>query len=322
MAQNTAATRVGLGNSDLSVYPFGLGGNTFGTRTDQRESERVLDAFVANGGNLIDTADMYSYWAPGASGGESEETIGKWMSDRGVRDQVVIVTKVGGMPSRMGLARENVEAALDDSLRRLQTDYVDLYFAHYDDESLPVEDYARTFDKFVRDGKVRFIGASNFSPARISEWLRIAEENDLAAPVALQPNYSLVSRQTYESQYAPLAESHKLGVMTYSSLASGFLSGKYRTAADLEGAPRGGAVEGYLNEDGLRVIEALGEVASSHGAAMSTVALAWLLAHPTVSAPLASATSPEQLDELMASTTLELTEAEIADLEVASRAFA
>lgn len=322
MNQSKAGTRVALGKSELKVFPFGLGGNTLGTRTDVEQSERVLDAFVAGGGNLIDTADMYSFWVPGGKGGESETVIGNWLKRRGQRDQVVISTKVGGMPQRKGLAPKNIEAALDDSLRRLQTDYVDVYFAHYDDENTPLEEFARAFDGLVKSGKVRYIGASNLSPERIEMWIRFANENGLAAPAVLQPDYSLVARKTYEQGYAPLAKAHGLGVMTYFSLASGFLSGKYRTAADLEGSPRGSAVKKFLNPDGLRVLEALQEVASAHGAAMSTVALAWLLAQPTVTVPLASATSTEQLAELMAAPGLQLSAQELASLTEASRAFA
>jgi aryl-alcohol dehydrogenase (NADP+) len=232
------------------------------------------------------------------------------------------VTKVGGWPPRKGLAPDNIEAALDDSLRRLRTDYVDLYYVHYDDEDTPLEVFATTLDDLVRDGKIRFVGASNMSPERIRTWINFARENDLAAPVALQPNYSLMARKSYEAEYAPLAAAEGLGVLTYSSLASGFLSGKYRSAEDLENAPRSGAVQSFLDEHGLGVIEALSGVASAHGAAMSTVALAWLLAQPTVTAPLASATSPEQLAELMASTELELTAEEIATLAEASQPFA
>lgn len=322
MAQGKSEKRVTLGQSDLRVYPFGLGGNTLGTRTDADASERVLDAFVAGGGNLIDTADMYSFWVPGKQGGESETTIGNWLKGRGNRDQLVIATKVGGLPSRKGLAPANIAAAMEDSLRRLQTDYVDLYFAHYDDENTPLEEFARAFDALVKAGKARYIGASNLTPERISAWIRFAKGNGLAAPIALQPDYSLVSRKTYEQQYAPLAKSEGLGVMSYFALASGFLSGKYRNAADLEGAPRGGAVKAYLNPDGLRVIEALHEVATARGAAMATVALAWLLAQPTVTAPLASATSTEQLKELLAAAELKLTPAEVAKLNEASQAFA
>lgn len=320
MAQDSSRT-VPLGRAGPRVFPFGLGGNTLGTRTDAAASARILDAFVAGGGNLIDTADSYAVWVEGGQGGESETTIGNWLSRRR-RDEVVIATKVGSLPQRKGLAAANVEAALEDSLRRLQTDFVDVYFAHYDDESTPLEEFARAFDSVFRQGKVRAIGASNFTPERIEAWITFAQQNGLAGPVVLQPDYSLVSRHTFETGYAPLAQKHGLGVMTYYALASGFLSGKYRTAADLEGASRGGAVKRYLNDEGLKVIEALDQIASARGAAMATVALAWQLAHPAVTAPLSSATSTDQLEELLAAATLKLTDEEVERLNEASKSFA
>lgn len=321
MAQDHSSRTVALGRAGPRVFPIGLGGNTLGTRTDVAASERILDAFVAGGGNLIDTADAYSHWVPGGQGGESETTIGNWLSRRR-RTEVVISTKVGALPQRKGLAPANIEAALEDSLRRLRTDFVDVYFAHYDDEHTPLKEFARTFDALFRQGKLRAIGASNFTPERIEAWITFAQQNGLAGPVVLQPDYSLVSRRSFETGYAPLAQKHGLGVMTYFALASGFLSGKYRTAADLEGASRGGSVKRYLTPEGLKVIEALDRVASAHKVAMASVALAWQLTNPVVTAPLSSATSTKQLEELLAAAEVKLTEAEVAALNEASRGFA
>jgi aryl-alcohol dehydrogenase-like predicted oxidoreductase len=320
LTERTTMTRVGT--SDLDIYPLGLGGNTFGNTTGAGDSEKVLDAFVAGGGNFIDTADMYSFWVPGNSGGESEKIIGEWGRRRGNRDSVIIGSKVGGLPEFKGLAPDNIARAADASLKRLQTDYMDLYYAHFDDEITPIVEIAAAFDGLVRVGKVRYVGVSNLSPERITGWIRVAQEDNLAVPVALQPQYNLVSRRNYEQNYAPLAEAHQLGVFTHSSLAKGFLSGKYRTSADLEGAARGQAVQPYLNEAGLGVIHALDSVASAHNASIATVALAWLLVKPTVTAPLASATTLDQLSELLAVANLQLSADELAALDEASRPFA
>ncbi len=311
-----------IGGSDLEIYPLGLGGNTFGNTTDQEASERVLDAFIDAGGNHIDTADSYSAWVPGNRGGESETILGEWMRSRKNRHSLVLATKVGAHPEFKGLAPENIVRAAEASLRRLQTDYVDLYYAHYDDEGRPIEEIAPAFDRLVRDGKVRYVAISNFEPSRSEEWIRFARENGLAVPVALQPEYNLVARRNYEANVAPLAEAEGLGVLPYFGLASGFLTGKYRTPADLEGRPRGRSVAKYLNDDGLRVISALETVAAAREAAIATVALAWLLAKPTVTAPLASATRVEQLAELMAAPGLELTADEVERLDEASAPFA
>ncbi len=311
-----------IGGSDLEIYPLGLGGNTFGNTTDQEASERVLDAFIDAGGNHIDTADSYSAWVPGNRGGESETILGEWMRSRKNRHSLVLATKVGAHPEFKGLAPENIVRAAEASLRRLPTDYVDLYYAHYDDEGRPIEEIAPAFDRLVRDGKVRYVAISNFEPSRSEEWIRFARENGLAVPVALQPEYNLVARRNYEANVAPLAEAEGLGVLPYFGLASGFLTGKYRTPADLEGRPRGRSVAKYLNDDGLRVISALETVAAAREAAIATVALAWLLAKPTVTAPLASATRVEQLAELMAAPGLELTADEVERLDEASAPFA
>lgn len=311
-----------IGSSELEIFPLGLGGNTFGMTTDAAASETVLDAFLEGGGNFIDTADSYSAWVPGNRGGESETILGEWMRKRGNRHSVVLATKVGAHPEFKGLAPENVARAAEASLRRLRTDYIDLYYAHYDDEDRPMEEIAETFDRLVKAGKVRYVGVSNLSPERIAEWIRVARENALSVPVALQPEYSLVRRESYERRYAPLAVENGLGVFPYSALASGFLTGKYRTAEDLEGAARGESAGKYLNEDGLHVVRALEAVASARGAAMSTVALAWVLSKPTITAPLASATRVKQLSELLAAPELRLNADEVDRLDQASRPFA
>ncbi len=311
-----------ISNSELDIFPVGLGGNVFGMTVDSAAADGILDAFVAGGGNFIDTADSYSAWVPGNTGGESETILGNWMRRRGNRRAIVMATKVAGHPEFKGLAPKNVARAADASLRRLQTDYIDLYYAHHDDPEVPVADIAGAFDRLVEAGKVRYVAISNLAPERIDEWMRLAAEQGLARPVALQPQYSLVSRKSYEEVSAPLAERHGLSVIPYFALASGFLTGKYRTAADLEGAARAGGVSPYLNADGLQVVDRLRSIASSHRAAIATVALAWVLAKPTVTAPLASATSPGQLRELLAVPELTLTGDEIAALDEVSRPFA
>lgn len=309
-------------NFDVELFPLGLGTNTFASTTDAAASEAVLDAFVAGGGNFIDTADQYTYWVPGNEGGESEAILGAWMSRRNNRREVVVATKVGGMPRRKGLAPANVTAAVEDSLRRLRTDYIDLYYAHFDEEDRPIEEIASTFDRVVREGKARYIGVSNMAPARIEEWLAFARENGLTAPVALQPEYSLVRRRNYEESVAPLAERHRLAVFPYYALAAGFLAGKYRTNADLEGAARGKSVAAHMSEEGLAVVDVVRRQAADRGVAPATVALAWALAKPTITAPLASATSTKQLADLLAAPATRLTANEVAELDTASAPFA
>jgi aryl-alcohol dehydrogenase (NADP+) len=313
-------TRIGL--SDLNIFPLGLGGNTFGMTTGSAASETVLDAFVQGGGNFIDTADSYSAWVPGNRGGESETILGEWMRRRRNRTSLVVATKVGAHPEFKGLAPDNVARAADASLRRLQTDYIDLYYAHYDDPDRSIEEIATTFDALVKAAKVRYVGVSNVSPERTAAWIRVAQDNGLAVPVALQPEYNLVSRKNYESQVAPLAETHQLGVFPYFALASGFLTGKYRVPADLHGAARGPAVKVHLNETGMKVVDTLRSVAEERGVPVATTALAWLLAKPTVTAPLASATSVKQVAELLAAPELRLSTEEVALLDDTSRPFA
>ncbi|KQX05070.1 MULTISPECIES: aldo/keto reductase [unclassified Leifsonia] len=307
-----------IGSSDLDIFPLALGGNTFGWTSDAAASSAVLDAFTAGGGNFIDTADGYSSWVPGNTGGESETIIGEWMRARGNRDDVVIGTKVSQHPDFQGLSSFNVTAASEASLARLGTDHIDLYYAHFDDAETPLEETVAAFDALVTAGKIRYVGVSNYSAARVQEWIDIATREGFALPIALQPHYNLVHREPFESELAPVAAEHGLSVVPYFSLASGFLTGKYRTAADLEGAARAGGAGGYLTENGLAVIDALDAVASAHDAALATTALAWLLAKPTVVAPLASARTVEQLPELLAVAELTLTDAEIATLDAAS----
>ncbi|SOC51492.1 aldo/keto reductase [Ornithinimicrobium cerasi] len=309
-----------LPGSDVPLYPLNLGGNPFGWTADEEESFAVLDAFLAAGGTFVDTADAYVSWVDGASGGESEAIIGRWMADRRVRDQVVVATKVGAKPDRKGLHPDTVMRALEETLERLGTDHVDLYYLHYDDEEVPVADQAATLHALVRAGRVRSVGLSNYTPQRMREWFETAEREGLTAPAAIQPRYSLLSRGDYERDYAPIVAEFGPLVFSYPALASGFLTGKYRTEADLEGAPRGGAARRYLEAGGLRVVDELVRVAEGYAVAPATVALAWLLAKG-VTAPIASASRPEQLDALMAAPRLELTAQDVAALDAVSEGF-
>ncbi|GIF26938.1 aryl-alcohol dehydrogenase-like predicted oxidoreductase [Actinoplanes tereljensis] len=306
-----------LGNSGIEVFPLALGGNVFGWTSDAATSHQVLDAFVEGGGNFVDTADGYSAWVPGNSGGESETIIGDWLTARGNRDRVVIGTKVSQHPQFRGLAAANVAAAADASLTRLKTDHIDLYYAHYDDPNTPIEETAGAFDALVKAGKVRAIAVSNYTPERVREWFEAARRNGFTLPVAIQPHYNLVERAAYERDIAPVAAAENLAVVPYYALASGFLTGKYKTADDLSGA-RAGAARGYLNETGLAVVKVLEDVAAAHGVAPASVALAWLRGRPDVAAPLASARTVEQLGALLASATLDLRADEIRALDEVS----
>lgn len=309
-----------IGTSDLEVFPLNLGGNTFGWTSDEQTSHQVLDGFVAAGGNFLDTADVYSAWVPGNAGGESETIIGSWLAARGARDSVVIATKVSQHPQFTGLAAANIHAAADASLARLGVDNIDLYYAHFDDATVPLIETARAFDELVTAGKIRYIGISNYTAERAQEWMTVAHDNGFALPVALQPHYNLVTREPFESTLLPFAEANNLGVMPYYSLASGFLTGKYRTTADLGASPRGQGASQYLTDSGLGVIDALDTIATEHNVAIATVALAWLGAQPTIVAPIASARTPQQLGDLMAAASLELTDAELMRLREASNA--
>ena len=307
-----------IGGTDLDVFPLCLGGNVFGWTADERTSFDVLDAFAAGGGNFVDTADSYSAFHEGNSGGESETIIGNWMAARGNRDEIVVATKVGQLPGRTGLAADNVRAACDDSLRRLQTDRIDLYWAHKDDPDTPQEETLAAFDGLVRAGKVREIGASNFSAARLESALAISAKEGLAAYVALQPHYNLMERAEFEATLLPVLVEHGLSCVPYFGLARGFLTGKYRPGTTVD-SPRAAGASAYLDDRGLAVLAALDDVAATHGVPQAAVALAWLAAQPTVTAPLASARSTDQLADLLPTLSLTLTDGEVAALSSASR---
>ncbi|WP_434174736.1 aldo/keto reductase [Brachybacterium conglomeratum] len=321
MTSAPTASLTRLPRTDLEVLPLNLGGNTFGWTSDRETSFAVLDAFVAAGGSFIDTADAYAAWAEGSEGGDSETVLGEWFEARGNREEIVLATKVGAKPSRTGLSAANVEAALDESLERLRTDRIDLYYAHYDDEAVSIEEQVRIADGLVRSGRVRHLGLSNYSPERMREWFEVATREGLTVPVAIQPHYNLLARAAYEKDYAPIAREFDAAVMPYFSLASGLLTGKYRTKEDLEGRARKGMVEDNLTEDALAVVDVLTEVAATHDAEPASVAIAWLLAKGTT-APIASASTPEQLPALLAGTTLELSAQDVAALDEASAPFA
>jgi aryl-alcohol dehydrogenase-like predicted oxidoreductase len=307
--------------TDLEVFETCLGGNVFGWTADRGDSFAVLDAYLEAGGNFIDSADSYSAFAPGNSGGESESMIGEWLAARrGARERLVIATKVAKHPEFKGLAPDNIRAACDASLRRLGTDHIDLYYAHEDDQGVPSAEVLGTFEELIEAGKVRYIAASNYSPERLSEALRIADAEGLPRYVALQPHYSLVERGEFEGPLRDLAREQELGVFPYWSLAKGFLTGKYRPGGGDVDSPRAGQASKYLEEDrGPKVLEALDEVAAAHAVEPAAVALAWLRAQPTVIAPIASARNTAQLGPLIAAAGLTLSGAEIERLDAASR---
>ncbi|MBF8171087.1 aldo/keto reductase [Streptomyces olivaceus] len=307
-----------LGSSDLQVFPLALGGNVFGWTADLDQSFAVLDSYTAAGGNFVDTADVYSAWGEGLSGGESETVLGKWLAARGNRDGVVLATKVGQHPEYPGLSAANIKAAADASLRRLGTDHIDLYYTHYDKPEVPVEEIIGALDELVRAGKVRHIAASNISAERLAASLDFSEREGLARYVALQPHYNLVSRDTYEGGLRDLAARTGLAAVPYYALAAGFLTGKYRPGAAVDSVRAGGAAKHLESERGRRVLAALDEVAGAHDAPVATVALAWLAAQPTVAAPIASARTVEQLPALLGVAELSLTEDEVARLTRAS----
>jgi aryl-alcohol dehydrogenase-like predicted oxidoreductase len=304
--------------TDLDVFGLALGGNVFGWTADATQSEAVLDAYADAGGNFIDTADGYSTWVPGNSGGESETIIGDWLARRGRRDELVIATKVSRHPQARGLSRASIRRGAEASLRRLRTDHIDLYYAHYDDPEVPQEETAAAFDELVQEGKVRYLAASNFSTDRLRRALAIAEATGAARYVAIQPHYNLVHRGDVEGELAELVAQENLAVFPYYALASGFLTGKYRSAEATEGRARGPRVQAYLNERGRRVLAALDQVAAAHSASVTTVALAWLASRPGVLAPIASARTVGQLPDLMAVGNLKLTAQELTELTIAS----
>ncbi|MGD2271642.1 MAG: aldo/keto reductase [Desulfobacterales bacterium] len=297
-----------LGNSGLEVAPLAFGGNVFGWTVDEPTSFALLDAFVDAGFNLIDTADVYSRWAQGNKGGESETIIGKWLKRSGNRTKVVIASKVGKEmgPNRKGLSKTYILQAAEDSLRRLQTDYIDLYQSHADDPETPLEETLEAYDQLIRQGKVRVIGASNYSAQRLAQSLEASEKTGYPRYASLQPLFNLYDRADYEKELEPLCREKGLGVISYFSLASGFLTGKYRSKKDLSKSARGDMVKKYLTERGFRIIEALDKVAQQHEMTPAKVALAWLNSHPSITAPIASATSLEQLNDLIEATTVEL----------------
>jgi aryl-alcohol dehydrogenase-like predicted oxidoreductase len=297
-----------LGNSDLEIAPLAFGGNVFGWTADEKMSFKLLDAFVDAGFNLVDTADMYSRWAPGNSGGESETVIGKWLRTGGKREKVLIATKVGKEmgPGRKGLSRSYILKAVEDSLRRLNTDTIDLYQSHDDDTQTPLEESLEAYHRLVKEGKVRFIGASNYDAARLEQALQASEQQGCPRYQSLQPLYNLYDRAPFEKELEPLCRRRNVGVISYFSLASGFLSGKYRSKDDLADRARADMVKKYLDERGMRILAALDQVAENEGLTPAKVALAWLIARPSVTAPIASATTLEQLQELIEATTVEL----------------
>ncbi|MHB1302963.1 MAG: aldo/keto reductase [Acidiphilium sp.] len=309
-----------LGRSGIEVPPIMFGGNVFGWTADEATSFRLLDALRAAGLTAIDTADVYSAWAPGHKGGESETVIGNWLARAGGRERVVIATKVGMMPGPDGrkLSKAAIATAVEGSLRRLKTDYIDLYQAHADEAETPLEETLEAFAKLIEAGKIRAIGASNYTAPRLREALATSARLGLPRYETLQPHYNLMERAGYEAELEPLCESEGIGVINYYALAAGFLTGKYRSEADLSASPRGAGVKKYLDARGMLVLKALDEAASALGATPGQVALAWLIARPSVTAPIASATSLSQLDELVRAATLELPKETIAKLDAAS----
>jgi aryl-alcohol dehydrogenase-like predicted oxidoreductase len=311
-----------LGRSGLKVAPICLGGNVFGWTCDEPTSYTVLDAYVAGGGNFIDSADVYARWAPGNSGGESETILGRWMRDRGNRAEIVLATKVGSpmgdAPHQRGLSRRHIMDGVEASLRRLQTDYIDLYQAHIDDGETPLDETLRAFDDLVRQGKVRYIGASNYSAWRLTRALWESERRGYASYICVQPRYNLIDRADFERELGPMCKELGVGVIGYSSLASGFLSGKYRRGGAMPASARAGGVQQrYMHERGFAVLDAVLGVAEAHGATPTQVALAWLLAQPAVTSPIASATSPTQAVELLGAVDLRLSAEDLAALSAA-----
>ena len=307
-----------LGNSKLMVAPLALGGNVFGWTIDEATSFSVLDAFVDEGLNLIDTADVYSAWLPGNQGGESERIIGKWLKRSGKREQVVLATKVGHWQRHLGLRASTIEAAVNESLERLQTDVIDVYQSHKDDPATPLEETMTAFGTLVQQGKVRVLGASNYSAPRLSEALEVSRRLGLPRFESLQPEYNLYDRAGYESALGPLVRAQNVGVIGYFSLARGFLTGKYRSEADLKQSARGAGVKAYLNSRGDRILKALDEVAARRAASLAQVSLAWLMSRPGITAPIASATSVAQLRDIAAATRLVLTSDDLTLLDSAS----
>ena len=308
-----------LGNSGALVSPIAFGGNVFGWTIGEKQSFEILDAFVDRGYNFVDTADVYSVWVPGNKGGESETTLGKWFAHSGKRDKVFLATKVGfAMPGGKGLSKEWIAHEVEASLKRLQTDYIDLYQSHTDDETVPLEETLGAYDALVKAGKVRLIGASNYKGARLAEAIETAKQHGLPVYQTLQPNYNLHTREEYERNLEPVAEKYGLGVINYFSLANGFLTGKYKTKADAAGTKRESRVAPYFDERGERILKALAAVEKEIGAKQASSALAWLLTRPSITAPIVSATNLAQLEDIFAAAELKLTYAQVQTLTNAS----
>lgn len=309
-----------LGGTDLAIAPLVLGGNVFGWTADEKTSFAVLDRFVEGGLNAIDTANSYSRWIPGHQGGESETIIGKWLKARGNRDRVVIITKVGSDmgQGKIELSAAHIEQAVEDSLRRLQTDVIDLYLSHWPDPAIPYEETLGAYQRLIEKGKIRWCGASNLNAAQLRAALDVSKAGNLPRYEVLQPGYNLYDRAEFDGPLRDLCMAENIGVITYFALAKGFLSGKYRSEADLGKSPRGGGVRGYINERGLRILAALDAVAARHAAAPAEVALAWQVARPGVTAPIASATTVDQTDGLVRAASLQLTQEDVAELDAAS----
>jgi aryl-alcohol dehydrogenase-like predicted oxidoreductase len=299
-----------LPKTDLQVHPLCLGGNVFGFSADVENSEKVLSYYFDNGGNFVDTADMYSQWAPGHVGGESETIIGNWMKKRGNRSRMVIATKVSKLDTRPGLKASNISAACEDSLRRLQTDYIDLYYAHQDDPNTPIEETLGAFDALIKSGKVRYIAASNFTPSRLQESLDIAAKLNLASYVACQDQYNLMDRD-YERGLMPTVKENGLSQIPFYGLARGFLTGKYRPGVTVESVRANGVANSYANDRGWAMLEKLDQIAQDKNTSVAAIALAWLRAQATVSTPIASATKLEQIKEIMPVIELNATELQL-----------
>ncbi len=296
-----------IGTSGIKTYPFAFGGNVFGWTIDEQQSFKILDGFVDAGLDFIDTADVYSRWVPGHKGGESETIIGNWLKSTGKRDKVIIATKVGKpMEGEKGLSRKHITRAVEASLKRLQTDYIDLYQSHDDDKETPLLETLETFTELIKQGKVRAIGASNYEGSRLKEARQISKDNGLAAYECLQPEYNLYQREQYEKDLEPVCRENNIGVISYYSLASGFLTGKYRSENDLSQSSRGQGVKDFLNPRGYKILAALDKVAAEYDVTQAAIALAWIMARQGITAPIASATSIKQLNELTKATALKL----------------
>ncbi|MFT3902591.1 MAG: aldo/keto reductase [Niabella sp.] len=312
--------KVILGNTKLKVGRINLGGNVFGWTLNEQQSFNILDSFIDGGFNFLDTADTYSWWVDGNVGGESEAIIGKWVQQRRNRHQLVIATKVGSQNRThpVDISRAYILKSIDESLQRLRTDYIDLYYTHFDDGKTPIEETLSTYQDLIKAGKIRYVGVSNISPARLTESLEIAKKTGLPRYEVLQPHYNLAERSQYETMFASIANMYDMSVLPYWSLASGFLTGKYRSRADLEKSVRGGDVKKYLNLKGLGILNALDTVAARYRCRPATIALAWLLAQPCIAAPVVSATSQSQLEMIFAATRLHLDDDDLNLLTTAS----